>query len=329
MIGDTWQWIPFIFIVCWPRSRASRATQVEAAELDGARRWQIFRDITWPSIAPVAATVVLIRRHRGVQDRRPAQRPDQWRPGHRHRIDDAAFLHRMAHAQPRRLGGGRLLLLFVSTIVCVSFFNFVVEPRTAESTPMSLVRSQDSSARWRRPPASSSRPAWPVDAGRAVSALLGGDHFVQAADRRFQRAGLPAVHRLPAVAPRLALHLRRRCARHVPAVSQLADHRHRSTALCDADRFDGRLCADAHRSTGRGCRLDRRLRRRHGRGRLCGRALRRRLADRAGGRARALRLAAAARFARRPRRVSPIATSCSGSSRSASCRRWSLRSRSM
>ena len=35
--------------------------QVEAAHLDGASPSQIFRDITWPAIAPVAATVVLIR----------------------------------------------------------------------------------------------------------------------------------------------------------------------------------------------------------------------------------------------------------------------------
>ena len=39
------------------RAREPAARQVEAAELDGARRWQIFRDITWPAIAPVAATV--------------------------------------------------------------------------------------------------------------------------------------------------------------------------------------------------------------------------------------------------------------------------------
>ena len=35
--------------------------QLEAAHLDGAGAGQIFRDITWPAIAPVAATVVLIR----------------------------------------------------------------------------------------------------------------------------------------------------------------------------------------------------------------------------------------------------------------------------
>ena len=38
------------------------------------------------------------------------------------------------------------------------------------------------------------------------------DHLVQAADRRQRRPVLPAVRRLPAVARRLALHLRRRCA---------------------------------------------------------------------------------------------------------------------
>ena len=34
---------------------------VEAADVDGAGSWQIFREIIWPQIVPVAATVMLIR----------------------------------------------------------------------------------------------------------------------------------------------------------------------------------------------------------------------------------------------------------------------------
>src|SRR5262249_9476725 len=61
MVGDAWQWIPFIFIVMLAAIESQSKDQLEAASIDGASFWQRFRDITWPEIAPVAATVVLIR----------------------------------------------------------------------------------------------------------------------------------------------------------------------------------------------------------------------------------------------------------------------------
>ena len=61
LVGDTWQWTPFMFIVLLAAIENQPRDQVEAARLDGAGRRQIFRHITWPAIAPVAATVVLIR----------------------------------------------------------------------------------------------------------------------------------------------------------------------------------------------------------------------------------------------------------------------------
>src|SRR5882757_8745203 len=61
LIGDTWQWTPFMFIVLLAAVENQPRDQLEAARLDGASGFQIFRDITWPAIAPIAATVVLIR----------------------------------------------------------------------------------------------------------------------------------------------------------------------------------------------------------------------------------------------------------------------------
>ena len=61
IIGDSWQWIPFIFVVMLAAIENLPRDQVEAAQVDGASAWQTFREVTWPSIAPVAATVVLIR----------------------------------------------------------------------------------------------------------------------------------------------------------------------------------------------------------------------------------------------------------------------------
>lgn len=59
--ADSWQWIPFIFIIMLAAFENVSRDQVEAAHVDGASGLQIFREITWPQVAPVAATVMLIR----------------------------------------------------------------------------------------------------------------------------------------------------------------------------------------------------------------------------------------------------------------------------
>lgn len=61
MIGDVWQWTPFMFIVLLA-ALESRDMEVEEAGLvDGARKSQILRYITMPALIPVSATVILIR----------------------------------------------------------------------------------------------------------------------------------------------------------------------------------------------------------------------------------------------------------------------------
>lgn len=61
MIGDLWQWTPFLFIVLLAALESQSPELIEAAIVDGASRWQIFWHITLPQIAPVASTVILIR----------------------------------------------------------------------------------------------------------------------------------------------------------------------------------------------------------------------------------------------------------------------------
>ncbi len=61
MIGDIWQWTPFMFIVLVAALEAQSVEQLEAALVDGANRWQIFRWITFPQILPVTLTLILIR----------------------------------------------------------------------------------------------------------------------------------------------------------------------------------------------------------------------------------------------------------------------------
>jgi multiple sugar transport system permease protein len=61
MIGDTWQWTPLMFIVLLAAIEGQSLELVEAALVDGASRWQIFRHITLPQLLPVSLTLILIR----------------------------------------------------------------------------------------------------------------------------------------------------------------------------------------------------------------------------------------------------------------------------
>jgi multiple sugar transport system permease protein len=128
LIGDSWQWIPFIFIVLLAAVESQPRDEVEAAQLDGASGWQIFRDITWPSIAPVAATVVLIR---AIEAFKIIDLPNVLTNGGPGIATESLTLHAFTEWRALNLGGSAAvayILLFLSTITCVSFFNFLVKP---------------------------------------------------------------------------------------------------------------------------------------------------------------------------------------------------------
>lgn len=128
VIGDSWQWIPFVFIVMLAAFESQPRDEVEAAELDGATPLQIFRDITWPYVAPVAATVVLIR---SIEAFKMVDLPNVLTNGGPGIASESLTLHAFIEWRALNLGGSAAVaysLLFVSTILCVAFFNFVVEP---------------------------------------------------------------------------------------------------------------------------------------------------------------------------------------------------------
>jgi multiple sugar transport system permease protein len=126
LIGDTWQWTPFMFIVLLAAIENQPRDQLEAARLDGANGLQVFRDITWPSIAPIAATVVLIRL---IEAFKIIDIPNVLTAGGPGLATESLTLHAFIAWRTQDLGGSAAigyLLLFVSTITCVSFFNYVV-----------------------------------------------------------------------------------------------------------------------------------------------------------------------------------------------------------
>jgi multiple sugar transport system permease protein len=61
LIGDTWQWTPFIFIILLAALEGVSRETIEASLVDGANRLQLFRFIIFPEIIPVSTTVILIR----------------------------------------------------------------------------------------------------------------------------------------------------------------------------------------------------------------------------------------------------------------------------
>lgn len=61
MLADIWQWTPFMVLIFLAGLRALPREPYEAAMLDGATSWQIFRRITLPLLSKVIAVAVLIR----------------------------------------------------------------------------------------------------------------------------------------------------------------------------------------------------------------------------------------------------------------------------
>ncbi|MGH6913237.1 MAG: carbohydrate ABC transporter permease [Geminicoccales bacterium] len=128
VVGDSWQWIPFIFIVMLAALESQPRDTIEAAELDGASAWPIFRDITWPAIMPVAATVMLIR---VIEAFKIIDLPNVLTNGGPGTATESLTLHAFVLWRTLDLGGSAevaYMLLFVTVVVCVSFFNLVVQP---------------------------------------------------------------------------------------------------------------------------------------------------------------------------------------------------------
>jgi len=58
---DVWQWTPFMFLVLLAGLQAIPQEPYEAALVDGASRWQTFRDVTLPLLKPAILIALLLR----------------------------------------------------------------------------------------------------------------------------------------------------------------------------------------------------------------------------------------------------------------------------
>ena len=126
VLGDSWQWIPFIFICMLAALENVPKDHVEAAQVDGASSVQIFREIIWPQIVPVAATVILIRM---IEAFKIVDLPNIMTSGGPGIATESMSLHSFFIWRANDYGQSAAvayLLLIVTVVVCSSFFNYVV-----------------------------------------------------------------------------------------------------------------------------------------------------------------------------------------------------------
>jgi multiple sugar transport system permease protein len=126
MICDSWQWIPFIFICMLAALENVPRDHVEAAQVDGASSVQIFREIIWPQIVPVAVTVLLIRT---IEAFKIVDLPNIMTGGGPGSSTESMTLHSVYIWRANDIGTSAAvayLLLILTVVVCASFFNYVV-----------------------------------------------------------------------------------------------------------------------------------------------------------------------------------------------------------
>ena len=126
MICNSWQWIPFIFICMLAALENVPRDHVEAAQVDGASSVQIFREIVWPQIIPVAVTVLLIRM---IEAFKIVDLPNIMTGGGPGTSTESMTLHSMYIWRANDFGTSAAvayLLLILTVVVCASFFNYVV-----------------------------------------------------------------------------------------------------------------------------------------------------------------------------------------------------------
>lgn len=125
IVGDVWQWTPFMFIVLLAGLEGLSVEPVEAAVVDGANRWQLFRYITWPALLPVSTTLVLIRM---IEAFKIVDLPNVLTNGGPGTATESMTLHSFIQWRTLDLGGSAAiayLLLLVVTFIATLFVTTV------------------------------------------------------------------------------------------------------------------------------------------------------------------------------------------------------------
>jgi len=125
IIGDTWQWVPFMFIILLAALEGVSNEIIEAGLVDGANRRQIFRHIVLPQIIPVSTTVILIRL---IEAFKIIDMPNVLTYGGPGTATESATLHAYNAWRSLDLGGSAALaymLLITVTFIALVFVNII------------------------------------------------------------------------------------------------------------------------------------------------------------------------------------------------------------
>lgn len=125
LIGDTWQWTPFMFIILLAALEGTSRDQLEAAMVDGANRLRIFRFVILPQIAPVSLTLILIRL---IEAFKIIDIPRILTGGGPGTATESLTLHAYIEWRAPNLGGSSAisyLLLILVTFVVIIFVNVI------------------------------------------------------------------------------------------------------------------------------------------------------------------------------------------------------------
>ncbi len=131
MIGDIWQWTPFMFIVLLAALEGQSVELIEAAVVDGANRWQTFWKITFPQILPVSTTLILIRM---IEAFKIVDLPNVLTNGGPGTATESMTLQAFITWRALDLGGSAAIaymLLFLVTFIGLAYVN-IVRSRVAE-----------------------------------------------------------------------------------------------------------------------------------------------------------------------------------------------------
>lgn len=125
IIGDVWQWTPFMFIILLAALEGVSRETIEAGLVDGANRVQLFRFIILPEIVPVSTTLILIRL---IETFKIMDIPNVVTGGGPGTATESVTLHTYNAWRTLDLGASAALsymLLFVVTFVALVFVNII------------------------------------------------------------------------------------------------------------------------------------------------------------------------------------------------------------
>ncbi len=125
LIGDIWQWTPFMFIILLAALESQPVESIEAGLVDGASRWQMFWNITFPQLLPVSTSVILIRM---IEAFKIVDLPNVLTSGGPGTATESLTLHSFFAWRAFDLGGSAAIaymLLFIVIVIGVSYVNLV------------------------------------------------------------------------------------------------------------------------------------------------------------------------------------------------------------